>query len=137
MRKPSNTSWSTPPPLASFFSPASGCEPGRLVSGSFSMMKPVIPVWAGSAAGSVFARSMTIPARQPFVTHLLAADTYSSPSRTAVVGSPARPTACGSVMRTPPDLVRGKLSERRFCSSVPCSLIIVAAMKEPLTMPER
>ena len=38
--------------------------------GSFSVMKQVMPLWGGSAFGSVFISTNTTPERSPFVTHI-------------------------------------------------------------------
>src|SRR4029077_2202339 len=77
----------------------------------------------GSAAGSVFASSITIPERQPFVTHIFwPVITYSSPSRTAVVriawtSEPAWGSVIESDARTSPEASTG--SRRSRCGSVP------------------
>ncbi len=103
-------------------------------------MNPVMPVCAGSAPGSVLASTITMPERQPFVTHIFwPLRTYSSPSRTAVVriACTSEP-ACGSVIeneeRITPVASLGR--KRSRCSSVPCRRIIVAAMNEPFTIPD-
>ena len=103
-------------------------------------MNPVIPVWAGSAAGSVFASSITIPERQPFVTQSFCPEmTYSSPSRTAVVRIDwTSEPACGSVIENEArSSIEASFGRKRSrCSSVPWSRIIVAAMNDPLRIPE-
>ena len=110
-------------------------------SGSFSTMNPVMPACGGSAPGSVFARSMTIPERQPFVTHIFwPVITYSFPSRTAAVRIAwTSEPACGSVIekdeRSSPDASLRRC--RCFCSSVPWWRIIQLAMKVPFRIPDR
>ena len=104
------------------------------------MMNPVIPVCAGSAVGSVFARSITIPERQPFVTHSFwPSITKSAPSRVAVAriawtSEPAWASVIENDDRSSIDASRGR--NLCLCSSVPCSRIIVAAMNEPFRIPE-
>ena len=100
-----------------------------------------MPVCAGTASGSVFASSITIPERQPFVTHSFWPVDARSRRRRArrSCGSPGRPSpACGSVIeneaRSSIEASCGRSRSR--CSSVPWRRIIVAAMKEPLRIPE-
>ena len=72
VRKPSNTSSVDSTPLyPSFFSGGGIVRPGCSVTpGSFSSTNAVMPRCGGSASGSVFASSMTRPARSPFVAHI-------------------------------------------------------------------
>ena len=81
---------------------ASGSSgPGGLVSGSFSTMKPVIPVCGGSALGIGLREQHDDPASASrSSTHIFwPVITYSSPSRTALVriACTSEP-ACGSVI---------------------------------------
>ena len=103
-------------------------RPGGFVSGSFSMMKPVIPVCAGTAVGSVLTSSMQIAERQPFVTHIFwPLMRKSSPSRTAVVRMAwTSEPACGSVIENA-ERISAEASRGRnlsFCSVVPCIRIM-------------
>ncbi len=41
-----------------------------LTPGSFSAMKQVIPLWRGSASGSVFTSTKTMADIRPLVTHI-------------------------------------------------------------------
>ena len=83
-------------------------------SGSFSTTNAVMPLWRGSASGSVTARSMIAPARSPFVAHIFwPVITNSSPSRTARVRIDwTSDPACGSVIeyanRSSPVAIRGR-----------------------------
>ena len=77
-------------------------------------MKPVMPVCGGSAVGSVFASSMIIPERQPFVTHIFWPETTnSSPSLTATVridwtSDPAWGSVIENEERSSPEARRGR-----------------------------
>ena len=108
--------------------------PSKRGPGSFSTMKAVMP-------SSARAASRTMEARSPLVTQaLLPLRTYSSPSRRARhemlrVSLPASGSESESAPRRSPEAMAG--SQRRFCSSVPCVRIMVAAMVWVFTMPVR
>ena len=108
--------------------------PSKLGPGSFSTMKAEMP-------SSARAASATIEARSPLVTQAFVPfRMYSSPSRSARqaiarVSLPASGSESDSAPRRSPAAMAG--SKRRFCSSVPCVMISVAAMVCVLTMPVR
>ena len=94
-------------------------------------MKQLIPLYGGSAAGSVLASTAkAFPFSALVMNILLPFRTYSSPSRTAIVlmfctSLPASGSVSPSPAWTSPLAMRG--SRRSFCSTVPWSAMIDAA----------
>ena len=99
-----------------------------------------MPLWRGSALGSVFTSiSVPLPCRLLVIQVLPPLSTYSSPSRRATVRIACRSEpALGSVRprlpRNSPLAILG--NHWRFCSSVPARSMAEAMIKCELKMPQ-
>ena len=86
-------------------------------------MKQVIPVYGGSAFGSVFTRTKTRPARSPLVTHIFWPLISQPPSTSLAVdlmpwtSEPTSGSESENAPRTSPVAICGRYFS--FCSSVP------------------
>ena len=87
-------------------------------------MKQVMPLWGGSAFGSVFISTNTTPERSPFVTHIFWPFSSQSPSSVFLAvdlmpwtSEPTSGSESEKAARISPVAIFGRNS--CFCSSVP------------------